>query len=154
MKCSCGCVSFYGDQEMRKFVVAVALTAIVGASSVSAWAQSTGRVGGSFGTGALASFDDKAQYIRGTNVWCAWRGSHVIVHVTLHNSSVETITATVKPRYYIARGSEHGSSFLAGQDFKLAGGKTVSTLMDAGHPKNTPTGARIGRCAPYLYLVD
>jgi hypothetical protein len=31
-----------------------------------------------------------------------------------------TITATVKPRYYIARGSEHGSSFLAGEDSRSA----------------------------------
>jgi hypothetical protein len=77
-----------------------------------------------------------------------------MVHVTLHNSSVEKIKATVKPRYYIARGSEHGSSFLAGKDFKLATGRTVSALMDAGKPEDTPTGARIGRCAPYLYLVD
>ena len=77
-----------------------------------------------------------------------------MVHVTLRNSSVETITATVKPRYYIARGSEHGSSFLAGKDFKIRGGRSVSALMDAGKPKNTPTGARIARCAPYLYLVD
>ena len=139
---------------MRKVVVAAALAAIVGVSAVSAWAHSEARVGGSFSTGTLASFDDKAKYIDGSHVWCAWRGSHVTVHVTLHNSSVETITATVKPRYYIDRGSEHGSSFTAGQDFKLVGGKTVSALLDAGKPENTPTGAKIGRCAPYLYLVD
>jgi len=142
---------------MRKLIATAALTAIVGVTATSAWAystHSTGRVGGSFSVGTLASFDDKAKYIRGSNVWCAWRGSHVMVHVTLRNSSIETITATVKPRYYIARGSEHGSSFLAGKDFKLAGGKTRSALIDAGSPKNTPTGARIARCAPYLYLVD
>jgi hypothetical protein len=141
---------------MRKFVIAAAVLvlAVVAVSSASASAQSTKRVRGSFGVGTLASFDDKAKYIRGSNVWCMWRGSHVMVHVTLHNSSVERITATVKPRYYIARGSEHGSSFLAGQDFKLAGGKTMSALIDAGKPEGTPTGARIGRCAPYLYWVD
>jgi hypothetical protein len=139
---------------VRTFVVAVALTAIVGVSAVSASAQSAGRVGGSFTTGSLASLDDKAHYISGSNVWCTWRGAHVIVHVSLHNHSVETITATVKPRHYIARGSEHGSSFTAGQDFTIGGGKSVSALIDAGSPKNTPTGASIGRCAPYLYLVD
>jgi hypothetical protein len=141
---------------MKKFVIAAAVLvlAIVAVSSASASAQSTNRVPGSFGVGSLASFDDKAKYISGKNVWCAWRGSHVMVHVTLHNSSVEKIKATVKPRYYIARGSEHGSSFLAGKDFKLATGRTVSALMDAGKPEDTPTGARIGRCAPYLYLVD
>ena len=137
-----------------KFVVAAAVTTTVALSTVSAWAQSTGRVRGSFSIGTLASFDDKAKYIHGSNVWCAWRGSHVLVHVTLRNSSVETIKATVKPRYYIARGSEHGSSFLAGKDYKIVGGRTVSALMDAGRPEGTPTAARIGRCAPYLYLVD
>ena len=141
---------------MRKFVpVAAVVTAIVGFASASASAaQSGGRVGGSFSVGMLAKFDDKAKYIKGSNVWCTWRGSHVIVHVNLRNTSVETITATVKPRYYIARGSEHGSSFLAGKDFKLGGGRRVSALIDAGQPENTPTGARIGRCSPYLYLVD
>jgi hypothetical protein len=67
---------------------------------------------------------------------------------------VETITATVKPRYYIARGSEHGSSFTAGDDIELVGGRTKSVFLDAGSPENTPNGARIGRCAPYLYLID
>jgi hypothetical protein len=30
----------------------------------------------------------------------------------------------------------------------------VSALIDAGKPEDTPRGARIGKCAPYLYLVD
>jgi hypothetical protein len=134
-------------------LVAAAVT-VISVSAVSASAHATGRVAGSFSTGTLAGFDDKAKYIDGSDVWCVWRGNHVMVHVTLHNSSVETLTATVKPRYYIARGSEHGSSFLAGEDFKLVGGKTVSALIDAGKPKDTPQGARIGQCSPYLYLVD
>ena len=113
--------------------------AIVAVSSASASAQSANRVLGSFSVGSLASFDDKAKYTIGKNVWCTWRGSHVMVHVTLHNRSVERITATVKPRYHIARGSEHGSSFLSGKDFKLAGGRTISALLDAGRPEDTPT---------------
>jgi hypothetical protein len=139
---------------MKKFVIAAAVAATVAVTTVSAWAQSNGRVRGSFSVGTLASFDDKSDYIHGSHVWCEWRASHVQVHVTLRNTSIETITATVKPRYYIARGSEHGSSFLAGKDFKIAGGRTISALIDAGSPENTPKGARIGRCAPYLYLVD
>ena len=142
------------QKRIRTIFVAAAVTLIIGVSAVSASAYSTGRVAGSFSAGTLAGFDDKTKYIDGSNVWCEWRGSHVMVHVTLHNSSVETITATVKPRYYIARGSEHGSSFLSGKDFRIAGGKTVSALIDAGKPKDTPQGARIGQCSPYLYLVD
>ena len=93
---------------MKKLIVAAVLTAIVGVLAASASASaSAGRVGGSFSTGSLAGLDDKAEYISGSQVWCQWRGNHVTVHVKLHNSSVETITATVKPRYYIARGSEH-----------------------------------------------
>jgi hypothetical protein len=111
-------------------------------------------VRGAFSIGDLASFDDLSQYIRGTNVWCAWKSSHVMVHVTLRNTSVERIKATVKPRYYIARGGEHGSGFLGAKDFTLASGQSRSVLIDAGKPEGTPTGARIGRCAPYLYLVD
>jgi hypothetical protein len=140
---------------MKKFVIAIALIAIVGSSCASALAaQSAKRVAGSFSKGFLAKYDDKGKYISGSNVWCAWRGSHVMVHVSLRNRSVETITATVKPKYVIANGGSHGDGFLAGKDFKLAGGKSVSALIDAGKPKNTPTGARIGRCVPYLYMVD
>jgi hypothetical protein len=128
--------------------VAIALVAVVCVSSALA------ATGGSFSKGIFAKYDDKAGYISGRNVWCAWSGNHVVVHVTLQNSSIETITATVKPRYYIARGGEHGSGFLSGVDFKLRGGATMSKTMDAGAPKGTPTGAAIARCAPYLYLVD
>ena len=140
---------------MKKFVIAIALIAIVGASCASALAaQSANRVTGSFSKGILAKYDDKGKFISGSNAWCEWRGSHVMVHVSLRNRSVETITATVKPKYVIANGSAHGDGFLAGEDFKLAGGKSVSALIDAGKPKGTPTGARIGSCVPYLYMVD
>jgi hypothetical protein len=126
-------------------VVVLAFAGVAGAAS---------KVPGHFSVGDLVGFDDKSKYITGSDVWCRWSGSHVKVHVTLHNSSVETITATVKPKYTIARGSSHGDSFLAGKDFKIPGGKQVSALIDAGAPKDTPTGARIGECSPYLYLID
>jgi hypothetical protein len=125
---------------------------LFGASSASGGPPS-GAVRGSFSIGLLASGDELSQYITGSDVWCAWRGTHVVVHVTLKNSSVETISATVKPRYTIARGSEHGTSFLGAKDYTLKGGQSRPLTIDAGRPAGTPSGARIATCSPYLYLV-
>jgi hypothetical protein len=117
-------------------------------------AQAAAPVRGSFSIGDLASFDDLSKFIRGSNVSCVWQGDRVVVRLTLRNTSIESIKATVKPRYYIARGSEHGSGFTSGKEFRLRGGHSLRVSIDAGSPEGTPRGAKIGRCAPYLYLVD
>lgn len=43
---------------------------------------------------------------------------------------------------------------VAPEDFTLRGGESRAITIDAGRPEGTPRGSRIGRCAPYLYLVD
>jgi hypothetical protein len=139
----------------RTFIVVLAgLFAAIFAGVAARGASASPPVRGSFTVGSLASFDELAKFIKGSDVSCSWSGKHVVVRLVLTNRSVESIKATIKPRYYIARGSEHGSGFTSSRDFTLRGGQRRTVSIDAGSPEGTPTGARIGRCAPYLYLVD
>ncbi len=134
-----------GSNKRRALVCLVGLGLVVAASA--AWAGVSappkGAVRGYFSTGFLASSDQLAQYQRGSNVWCAWRGDHVIVHVSLRNTSAEHVTNTIKPRYYIARGGEHGSSFMGAQDFDFNSGELRSLFIDAGHAKGISWGPRL-----------
>ena len=89
-------------------------------------------------------------------VWCAWRSKdkHVIVHVSMRNTSVEHVTATIVRRYYIAGGGVYGDSiFTAAQDKGFDAGEFRSLYLDAGAPKGTKPFARISKCAPQLYRV-
>lgn len=137
-----------------KLVLAVLAVALVSAFSVSAVAAAPpGAVRGSFSQGWLASSDELSKYISGSDVWCAWRGNHVFVHVTIRNRSVERVEATLKPRYYLRGGGEHGSSFLGAQSFKINARSARSITMDAGKPKGISRPVGIRKCAPYLYLL-
>jgi hypothetical protein len=88
-----------------------------------------------------------------SNVWCAWRGDHVIVHVNLKNRSAEHVTATIKPRYEIQNGGEHGSGLTSAKDYGFNAGGFRSLWIDAGAPKGVSAHTRIARCAPYLFLI-
>ena len=103
---------------------------------------------------SLAKYDDLAKYMSASNVWCAWRGDHVIVHINLRNRSAEHVTATVKPRYFIARGGEHGSGLTSADDYGFDSGEFRSLWIDAGEPKGVRAGSPIARCAPYLFLIE
>src|SRR4029079_19560475 len=67
-----------------------------------------GAIRGVFTIGILAQGDDLTKYMRWSNVWCVWRGDHVIVHVSAKNTAAEHVTTTIQPRYYIRRGGVHG----------------------------------------------
>jgi hypothetical protein len=41
-----------------------------------------GAIRGQFTIGILAKYDDMTKYMRWSNVWCVWRGDHIIVHVS------------------------------------------------------------------------
>jgi hypothetical protein len=139
---------------MRKLLVALFAGALFAALVGTAIAAPPGAVRGSFSKGWLASSDEMSRYISGSDVWCAWRGDHVVAHVTLRNRSVERVEATIKPRYYLRNGGEHGSSFFGAQDFKINARSTRSLLIDAGTPDDVSGRPAIRKCAPYLYLLD
>jgi len=95
---------------------------------------------------------DSAKYIAANNVWCAWQGDHVVVHVTFKNRSVEGLKVTWHPSYTIRNGSDHGGGLTSLQDTKLAGGESKSVSVSQS-PKDTPVGAAIAVCKPSFYLV-
>lgn len=136
---------------------AVALMALIGVSALTAVAAAKppkGAVRGTFTIGILAQGNELTRYLRFSNVFCVWSKDHVFVHVTIRNSSIEQVTAEIVPRYYIAGGGEHGSSLGGHEDVKVAGHGFKSAWIDAEKPKGVPTGARISRCAPYLFTIE
>jgi hypothetical protein len=139
---------------MKRLAVALVVSAISLTLLGAAVAAPRGAVRGSFSKGWLASSDELSRYISGKDVWCAWRGDHVVVHITISNRSVESVEATIKPRYYLRGGGEHGSSFLGAQDFTLKARSTRSLLIDAGSPDGVDGRVAIRKCAPLLYLLD
>lgn len=112
-----------------------------------------GAVTGKFTIGILAQSDPLAKYIRSASTFCVWAKGHVMVHVNLKNTGAEHVTVNVKPRYFIARGGEHGSGFTSGKDYGFDGGEFRSLWVDAGAPKGVTVGAEISRCAPYLFTI-
>lgn len=91
--------------------------------------------------------------MRASNVFCYWKKDHVIVHVNLKNTGAEHVTANVKPRYFIARGGEHGSGLTSGKDYGFDGGEFRALYVDAGKPDGVRPGSKIARCAPYLFTI-
>jgi hypothetical protein len=75
------------------------------------------------------------------------------VHVNLKNRSVEHVTATIKPRYWIRNGSEHGSGLTAAEDFGFDSGEFRSLWIEQ-EPKGTRAGSPISKYALYLFLIE
>jgi hypothetical protein len=134
----------------------VALTLML--ASVGAAALPKGAVKGTLTLGLLAKYNNPlAHRMTYRSVWCAWRSKdkHVIVHVSMKNASVEHVTATLLPKYYIAGGGVHGDSpFSAAQDKGFDAGEARSLYLDAGAPKGVKPYARISKCAPELFNVE
>jgi hypothetical protein len=135
---------------MRRALVLIAVVAI--ALPVAALAKPPrGAVRGTFTVGILAQSDQLSKYLKASAVWCVWRGGKVIVHVNLRNTAVEHVTATIKPRYFIRRGGEHGSGGF-GKDYGFDAGEFRSLWIEED-PKGVPDKTPISRCAPYLFLI-
>lgn len=111
-----------------------------------------GSVKGRFTIGFLAEGDELSKYVKASNVFCVWKGTHVIVHVSVKNGAAEHVTMSIKPRYKIARGGEHGSGGF-GKDFGFDADAFRSLWIDAGEPKGVKPKATIRECSPYLFLI-
>jgi hypothetical protein len=140
--------------KMRRTVLTVAAMVSLAAVVVVGEAAATppkGAIKGRFSRG-LFSGDTLSKHLKSSAVWCAWRGENVIVHVNLKNTSIEHVTASVKPRYFIRNGGEHGSGGF-GKDYGFDGGEFRSLWIDAGKPKGVPKSSPLSKCAPYLFLI-
>jgi hypothetical protein len=93
---------------------------------------------------------DAAGQLDANDIWCAWRGPHVIVHATLGNNMNARVHLSIVPKYFIENGGQHGTS--SGSDLPVTLGphRHRSWTGDAGSPAGVPTGTPIARCAPRL----
>jgi len=133
-------------------LIGMAMTA--GAALAHSLKPPKGAVRGTFTVGILAQGEPLTKYLRWSNVWCAWSRGGVIVHVNMRNTAAEHVTAHIKPRYYIARGGEHGSGLGSVEDYGFDSGEFRSLWIDAGKPKGVRIKTPISRCAPYLFLIE
>lgn len=97
---------------------------------------------------------DAAKEIDALETWCLWRGQDVVVHVELRNGFGAGAKVSVVPRYVIANGGQHGTSFGSEAYRTVAAGGTVIFNINAGHPEGVPPGSSIEECKPKLYDVD
>lgn len=112
-----------------------------------------GAVRGTFTIGILAQGDRLTKYMRWSNVFCVWAKDHVLVHVSGKNTSFEHVTATIAPKYVIARGGAHGDGITSHQDKGFDAGGFRSLWLDAGKPKGVQPRTPIAKCAPYLFSI-
>ena len=111
-----------------------------------------GAVRGRFTISPLVQIVDSkkqlAEYMHWSNVWCVWRGDHVIVHVSAKNTAAEHVTASIKPRYYIARGGIHGDGPISYQDKGFDPGEFRSLMAGCGTSQRASRLARRYLAAP------
>ncbi len=145
---------FEGDNPVRKItLVATIIIAALTLPLAGLAKPPQGAVRGTFTIGILAQGDALTKYMRFSNVFCVWSRDHVIVHVSAKNTSAEHVTATISPKYWIARGGPHGDGFGSQQDKGFDGGEFRSLWLDAGKPKGVPAKTPIAKCTPYLFSI-
>lgn len=100
------------------------------------------------------SSDEAAPALEPTEISCAWHGRNVIVHVQLRSHFNARLEVGIVPRYEIADGGTHGTSFGSDRSKRLPPQGQVTFDINAGHPEGVPAGTPISDCRPKLYDVD
>jgi hypothetical protein len=113
----------------------------------------TGRVSGTFVRSGCVSCGMLLPKIATGDVYCGWANNHVIVHVTMRNTSAETATVTWHPTYSIVNGASHGTGLSSLQETKLKPGQTQSVFVEQS-PKGVTAGTRLARCYPSFHLIS
>lgn len=112
-----------------------------------------GKISGQFASASgCFGCGDMIKYVKADNVWCAWQGENVIIHVRFRNTSVERLAITWHPSYIVRGGGEHGGGLTSLQDVTINGhaSRGVYAKQD---PKGVPTGSPLGVCKPAFYMV-
>ena len=86
-------------------------------------------------------------YVHTANVWCAWQGDQVLIHVRFSNSSVEHVSVDWHPTYRIAAGGEHATGLTQVQSIDLPPHSTSNALA-RDTPGTVANGSPIGACIP------
>jgi hypothetical protein len=135
-------------------VAIILLSAIAGHSSKSTPIKD--RASGHMGHSSLGVFGSNSTafgHLSTSNVYCGWRGSHVVVHAVFTNSYGSGVKLDISPAYTLRNAGEHGDS----EDLheEVPAGKTVTWIGDAGSPEGSPEpGTRITDCSPEIESVD
>jgi hypothetical protein len=136
----------------------VAFAVIVGAASGSHSSSGPAAMQTSFslrcGAFGECSNQDAANSLGASSVACSWRGSDVIVSVTLSNDFNAKVKASVIPRYEIDNGGTHGNSFGSDSSIVIAPNDSAKWTANAGHPKGVPDGTPISKCEPQLEDIE
>jgi hypothetical protein len=135
--------------------VVVAASLVFAAMAVaSASTPIHGKVKGHFASASSCfGCGEMVKYVKASNVWCAWQGENVIIHVRFHNTSVEHLTIHWHPSYIIRNGGEHGAGFGSLQDHGVDGHGYRGVFVKQ-KPEGVPAGSPIAKCKPSFSSVE
>lgn len=86
-----------------------------------------------------------------SDTWCAWKGSHVVVHATFRNTSNADLAVQVAPTYALVEAGTHGDSLTL--DLNVPAHHAVDWLGDAGQPQGVTRPVRFTGCDPMVWNV-
>jgi hypothetical protein len=141
-----------------KGLIAIAMAALVVASTALAAGPIRGKVRGVFVRSAYDGTLDSAnlkRYIKTPSqyVWCAWQDGKVLVHVRMKNTAAEHVTVNWYPRYSIRRGGVHGDGFTSAQSDGFDAGE-VRNLTAKQDPKGVKDYTPIASCRPHFQMIE
>ena len=139
-----------------KRIIIVAAAALMLVSTAVAAGPIRGKVRGVFARGPYDGTLDEAhlkQYIKTSNVWCAWQDGKVLIHVRMKNTSAEHATVNWYPRYSILRGGVHGDGFSSAQSDGFDSGE-VRVLIPKQDPKGVKDYSPIASCRPHFQMIQ
>jgi hypothetical protein len=130
--------------------IALAVPTVVTASVTASPQRVAGSLHDSTCPSVCIGHNGLADDIHATNVWCAWSGSHVRVHIRFFNSSGHDLDMTIQPTYHIRNHGRHGSSHSSRRSLHLSGHSWMQWFGDAGKPEDVDAGTPISSCEPSL----
>jgi hypothetical protein len=114
----------------------------------------TGKIVGHFASASSClGCGDLVRYVKADNVWCAWQGDNVIIHVRFRNSSIEHLTIHWHPSYVVRGGGAHGEGLSSMQDSGV-NAHTSRGVFVKQKPKGVPASSRLSECKPSFSSVE
>jgi hypothetical protein len=95
--------------------------------------------------------NDAFEALNTGNVWCAWKGTDVVVHADFYNTWGANVVIDVTATYVLASAGTHGDS--ADIQAHVDAGNTESWIGDAGQPEGVTNPVTITSCEPLIEYV-
>jgi hypothetical protein len=113
-----------------------------------------GRIIGRFASASSCfGCGDLTKYIHADDVWCAWQGSNVIVHVRFRNASIEHVTISWHPSYTVRDGGSHGTGLTSIQSSGVNAHASRGVFVKQ-QPQGVPPGSPLASCDPSFSDVE